>query len=40
MKTITIEIPDGYEAVKTETGYEIVPETNKEKKWEDLEMLK
>lgn len=36
MKTITIEIPDGYEAVKTETGYEIVPETNKEKKWEDF----
>jgi len=26
MKTITIEIPYGYEAVKTEKGYEIVPE--------------
>lgn len=39
MKTITIEIPDGYEAVKTETGYEIVPETNKEKKWEDFGMV-
>lgn len=39
MKTITIEIPYGYEAVKTETGYEIVPETHKEKKWEDFGMV-
>ena len=40
MKTITIEIPDGYEAVKTENGYEIVPEKDKEKKWEDFGEVK